>query len=324
MSTFTWATVTAVSPLRVRLDGDAAEIPFTPDSLVDPLALAVSDRVRCELSNNRLIVLGKTGGTVSAALIEAIAQATPVATIKAMARRDVPAGWLRADGAAVSRASYPDLFVLLNPVISTFTVTLASPGVFTTPAAHNLGGGQMVYLTSTGALPTGLAQNLAYYATAVTTTTFRLSTSLANALAGVYINTSGSQSGVHTVRATYGVGNGSTTFNVPSLGGRTIVGWDPADTNFNAFGKTGGLADVTLTLAQTPMHWHRVGADGSADGTIDAQLVQEPSPPTHGGWAIALAGTSGGARALVSDRQGGGGSHTNLQPYNALPYFIKT
>lgn len=59
---FTWGTVTAVTPLRVQLDGDTAPIPFIPDSLIDPLSLAVADRVRCELSGTRLIVHGRAGG----------------------------------------------------------------------------------------------------------------------------------------------------------------------------------------------------------------------------------------------------------------------
>lgn len=58
-STFFWATVTAVGPLRVQLDGDTAALPITLDSLVDPLTLAVSDRVRCELAANRVIVHGR-------------------------------------------------------------------------------------------------------------------------------------------------------------------------------------------------------------------------------------------------------------------------
>lgn len=57
-----WATITATAPLRVRLDGDTDPLPFTPDSLVDPLELAVNDRVRCEISG-RVIIVGKAGGT---------------------------------------------------------------------------------------------------------------------------------------------------------------------------------------------------------------------------------------------------------------------
>lgn len=59
MSNFTWATVTAVGPLRITLDGDAVALGFTPDSLVDPASLMVDGRVRCELTaNNRVIVHG--------------------------------------------------------------------------------------------------------------------------------------------------------------------------------------------------------------------------------------------------------------------------
>lgn len=59
MSDFTWGTITALAPLRIQLDGDAAQLPITPDSLVDPLTLAVSDRVRVERSLKRVIVHGK-------------------------------------------------------------------------------------------------------------------------------------------------------------------------------------------------------------------------------------------------------------------------
>jgi len=59
---FKWATVTGISPLRIKLDGDTTAIPATPDSLIDPATLAVDDRVRTELSGNRLVVLGRSGG----------------------------------------------------------------------------------------------------------------------------------------------------------------------------------------------------------------------------------------------------------------------
>lgn len=62
MSRFTWATVTQVSPLRIQLDGDPAALLITPSSLVDTAALAVSDRVRVEMADNRVIVHGRYGG----------------------------------------------------------------------------------------------------------------------------------------------------------------------------------------------------------------------------------------------------------------------
>ena len=64
--TFTWATVTAVNPLAIKLDGDSAALGLIPDSLVDPLSLTVGDRVRVEQSLRRVVVHGRSGGDVSA------------------------------------------------------------------------------------------------------------------------------------------------------------------------------------------------------------------------------------------------------------------
>jgi microcystin-dependent protein len=62
VSTFIWGTVTAVDSLRVQLDGDATELPFTPDSLLPVSTLAQGDRVRCELGERRVVVHGRAGG----------------------------------------------------------------------------------------------------------------------------------------------------------------------------------------------------------------------------------------------------------------------
>jgi hypothetical protein len=53
---FKWATVTQVSPLRIRVDGDAAELPFTPDNLGGPYS--VDDRVRAEIAGRSVVVYG--------------------------------------------------------------------------------------------------------------------------------------------------------------------------------------------------------------------------------------------------------------------------
>jgi hypothetical protein len=47
--------VTQVSPLRVQLDGDSAPLPNAPDSLV--ASLTVGNRVRCELTTNRAVIV---------------------------------------------------------------------------------------------------------------------------------------------------------------------------------------------------------------------------------------------------------------------------
>jgi hypothetical protein len=85
--------------------------------------------------------------------------------------------------------------------LSTATITIASPAVVTRNA-HGLLTGAPVYFTTTGALPTGLTANTVYYVTNPATDTFNLSTTLANATAGTKINTSGTQSGTHTLFST--------------------------------------------------------------------------------------------------------------------------
>jgi hypothetical protein len=58
-----WATVTtAGAAFRIRLDGDTNPLPYTPDSLIDPLALTVGTRVRCELTDRRVVVHGRSKG----------------------------------------------------------------------------------------------------------------------------------------------------------------------------------------------------------------------------------------------------------------------
>ena len=56
----------------------------------------------------------------------------------------------------------------------------------------------------------------------------------------------------------YGVGDGSTTFNIPNLKGKVVVGFNSAETEFDALGETGGAKTHTLTSAQSgvPAHTH--------------------------------------------------------------------
>lgn len=65
ISIWSWATVTATAPLRVKLDGETSALNITPDKLVS--GLAVNDRVWVQLVTNanparrhrRLVVIGK-------------------------------------------------------------------------------------------------------------------------------------------------------------------------------------------------------------------------------------------------------------------------
>lgn len=84
----------------------------------------------------------------------------------------------------------------LTTTASTTTVTIASPGVFTL-TGHGFSVGTIVYLSTTGALPTGLSGATPYYVitAGLTANAFEVST----AINGTAVNTSGTQSGTHTV-----------------------------------------------------------------------------------------------------------------------------
>ena len=83
---------------------------------------------------------------------------------------------------------------------ATVTMTIATPCVVSW-TTHGLQSGEKVQFTTTGALPTGLSVSTTYYITKIDADSFYLSTSKANAVAGTYIATSGSQSGVHTAQS---------------------------------------------------------------------------------------------------------------------------
>lgn len=156
-----------------------------------------------------------------------LSNAAPAGSIIYHAGKNAPVGYLKANGAAISRAAYPALFdeLVTNAgyTSKTFTVTIAAPAVFTM-TAHGFIGGERIRLSTTGALPTGLANNIDYYIIPIGVNTFSLSTT---SQLGTAITTTGTQSGTHSyLQSLYGLGDGSTTFNVPDLRGEFIRAFD--------------------------------------------------------------------------------------------------
>ncbi|MCS4508886.1 hypothetical protein [Xylophilus ampelinus] len=80
--------------------------------------------------------------------------------------------------------------------VATVTVSIASPGMVMW-AAHGQAEGTPVVFTTTGALPTGLVAGTVYFVRNPGADTFQLSA----AAGGAVIATSGTQSGIHTLRA---------------------------------------------------------------------------------------------------------------------------
>lgn len=98
---------------------------------------------------------------------------------------------VRGETTAASHTLYEALTPGTSQVV---TLTIASPCVVSW-ANHGLANGTEVLIETTGALPTGLTAGTIYFVVSAGTNDFRLATTAG----GAPINTSGSQSGVHTL-----------------------------------------------------------------------------------------------------------------------------
>jgi hypothetical protein len=185
--------------------------------------------------------------------------------------RTVPDGYLEENGQAVSRTTYPELFDYLVTQEGfsgqTFTVTIASPAVFT-KTSHGFVGGERIRLSTTGALPTGLDTSTDYYVLSanIAANTFRVSATWE----GTAINTSGTQSGTHTyTQSLHGLGNGTTTFNVPDSRGIATIGWAHGR-SVDVGGQVG--AELPETIGT---HAHTASADTHAGHTHQIPIADD-------------------------------------------------
>lgn len=156
------------------------------------------------------------------------------------------------------------------------------------------------------------------------------------------------------VSTTFGVGDGSTTFNVPDLRGRIPMGLDnlggtPAnrvtDADADALGGTVGAQDHTLTEAELPSHSHsqtshthsvnppstsvsfnqtirRVG-NYAIGGASTADAYGPYSGTTLTGTVDVASFTSGSGGGGSTGGTGSGNAHSILQPSMAIGYLIR-
>lgn len=165
------------------------------------------------------------------------------------------------------------------------------------------------------------------------------------------------------IGTTYGAGDGSTTFNVPDLTGRVVIGVSGT----HALASTGGSETVTLTTSELPAHSHEVPQHGHGNDIVATtpelshtitQPVFKYNKPTGGGQASTTeiqtvsvysgtnnASGSRSANVAISDHAetactksgaitncaafnmentGGGTPHSNMQPYIVTNYIICT
>lgn len=115
----------------------------------------------------------------------------------------------------------------------------------------------------------------------------------------------------------FGAGDGKTTFNLPDIKGKTIVGLDNSDTDFNAIGKVLGEKTHTLTVAEIPSHNHSMGSfnqynDGTGGSFAESEKVGRTTSGADGSKGINPIFNTGGSK-----------EHNNIQPSFVGCYIIK-
>ncbi len=105
----------------------------------------------------------------------------------------------------------------------------------------------------------------------------------------------------------YGVGDGSTTFNLPDLQGTFAL----AAGNPEAVGDTGGDRTHVLTITEMPSHVHAQNVTAAFGGSgvrtdYDADAASDPFP-----------------QGINTEATGGGAAHNNMPPYVALWAYIR-
>lgn len=220
-----------------------------------------------------------------------------------------PDGWLFADGSAVSRTTYPNLFAKFRKAFTCDTTNASNVVQNVNPTPATLG------------LAVGMYVNIPGIAGVVQVQ------SIAGTTVNVGTNATATAVGVSGEMSPYGLGDGSTTFNLPDLRGRVAAGRDNMggtaaarltasgtgnpSLDGTALGAAGGTDRHQLTVAQMPNHQHnmKVLTDRDTAGSGTQRI-----PITN----------SGSATEDPTNANGGNEHHPNVQPTIILNKIIKT
>lgn len=127
----------------------------------------------------------------------------------------------------------------------------------------------------------------------------------------------------HLIGVAYG-GDGVNTFALPDLRGRLPIGMGRgAGLSNYPRGQQTGTETVTLTVAQTPAHTHKLAAGGPASAGSPLGLV----PGTVSGFNLyASTPSTSAALALgsVTPSSGGALAHNNVMPSLGISFIICT
>lgn len=122
------------------------------------------------------------------------------------------------------------------------------------------------------------------------------------------------------IGTSFGAGDGSTTFNIPSKAGLVTAGIKSSDTDFDTIGETLGEKTHTLTVNELAAHGHAVRNNmGGIDSSTNTGT---------GSWGQKLSYTASGATAISSNayaaqNTGSNIPHNNIQPTQVSNFIIK-
>jgi microcystin-dependent protein len=125
-------------------------------------------------------------------------------------------------------------------------------------------------------------------------------------------------------------GNGTTTFLLPDLRGRTPIGFaQGAGLSSYKIGEFGGSETAPIVSSSYPAHSHTLlAAASAAAGNAPSGLFEAQGQTGGRGGTVNLALYSGSgagtalAPAALTPSAGGGQPHNNLQPYLTLNFCI--
>ena len=214
--------------------------------------------------------------------------------------------------AALSKRCIPSASTLGHTGTSVGTPTFVNATDLWTLAAHGLLNGDIVDLTTSATLPTGYTINTVYFVVNKTANDFQLSLTRGGAVVDGTTNGTGTQT-VHN------------KFQLPDMRGMALVALDNLGgsaasritsasvngANSTVLGGAGGAETHTMSIAEMPSHDHQPRTNTvSAGGIIQiAQAGAVTSTPINIG--------------TTTSTTGGGGAHSNTQPWMAVGVQIR-
>lgn len=215
-------------------------------------------------------------------------------TMRITAEVRLPSGWLWADGAAVARATWPDLF---NSICPAFTGSVANGSATITAVSEDLR-----TLGLLGAKIEGLGVPGTATVSAISASTITLSLPATSDHAATPLRI-----------FPHGNGNGSTTFNTPNAKGRNIIarqdmgGVDAAlitvaGAGFDGtrIGAAGGAQTVALAVVNLPAHSHPASSSASLISGAGSGTATTDAAPNHTHGSGSLVTTSDGSHNHTS------------------------